>query len=109
MNDDHISYPTDEMSSTSRSLQSFIDDQWNQHSALFVNNPDSYLTLMQNVAGIFSSVYGKANEIPAGILNYHQEYQKCYNALHDLAKEIDRAAQTMSETDKNQVNRFHTK
>jgi uncharacterized protein YukE len=95
----NMSYPTNEMSSTSRSLSSFLDEQWNQHAALFLNNQDSYVALLQAVARIIPNAGGRAQELVNFLHNYHQQYQHCYQALHQLAQMIDGAAQTMSDTD----------
>jgi hypothetical protein len=95
----NMSYPTDDMSSTSRSLSSFLEEQWNQHTALFMNNHDSYMALLQAVARIIPHGAGRDQELTNSLHNYQQQYQNCYQALHQLAQMIDGAAQTMSSTD----------
>lgn len=103
---DATSYPTDDMSSTSKSLTSFIDEQWGQHSALFLNNHDSFVALLQAVAKVIPDAGGKVEELVSHLQNCHQQYQSCYQALHGLAQHIDTAAQTMSSEDQNVGNSF---
>lgn len=103
---DHMSYPTGEMSSTSRSLSSFLNEQWNQHAALFLNNQDSYVALLQAVASIIPQAGGRAQELVNSLHHYHQQYQNSYQALSQLAQKIDGAAQTMSGTDQNVAQGF---
>ena len=96
---DRISYPTDDMSSTSKSLTSFLDEQWQQHTALFMNNHDSYAVLLQAIARVIPGAGGKADDLARALESYHQQYQKGYQALHDLAAKIDAAAQAMNAED----------
>jgi hypothetical protein len=105
---DHMSYPTNEMSSTSRSLSSFLDQQWQQHTALFLNNQDSYVALLQAVARIIPQAGGKAQELVNSLHSYHQQYQNCYQALSQLAQKIDASAQTMSSTDQQVARSFES-
>ena len=58
-----ISYPLDSMSATSRSLVSFIDDQWQQHAALFLNNSDSHTALLQAIAKVIPGGGGQSSEL----------------------------------------------
>ncbi|HEY7414178.1 MAG TPA: hypothetical protein VH593_03230, partial [Ktedonobacteraceae bacterium] len=81
--------------STSKSLTSFIDDQWNQHIALFMNNHDSYVALLQAIAKVIPGAGGKAGDLSMALENYHKQYGQCYQALRDLATHIDAAAQAM--------------
>ena len=99
MRDDKISYPIDEMSTTSQSLRSFLDDQWQQHTSLFMNQPASYHNLLTGISSIFASVSGQAGEMSEAVTNYHLQYEKIYSALHDLAGLIDQASQHMETTD----------
>ncbi|MGH2506131.1 MAG: hypothetical protein ACRDHZ_01715 [Ktedonobacteraceae bacterium] len=101
-----ISYPTDDMSSTSKSLTAFLDDQWKQHAALFKNNPDSYATLLQVIAGVIPVAGSKAGDLTYALENYHQQFQQCYQALNQLAEMIDQAAQAMSNQDQQSANSF---
>jgi uncharacterized protein YukE len=102
----NMSYPTGDMSSTSRSLTSFLDEQWNQHTALFMNNHDSYIALLQAVARIIPQAGGRDQELANSLHNYHLQYQNCYQALHQLAQMIDGAAQSMSSTDQTVASGF---
>jgi hypothetical protein len=94
-----ISYPTDDMSTTSNSLVSFLDDQWQQHTALFLNNHDSYVALLEAVAKLVPNAGSKANDLSTALQNYHQQYQQAYQTLRELATNIDTAAQSMSGQD----------
>lgn len=104
---DTISYPTDDMSSTSKSLTSFLDKQWQEHTALFMNNHDSYAALLQAIARVIPDAGGKADDLASALEKYHQQYQQYYQALHDLAAKIDAAAQAMSGEDQQIGNSFH--
>lgn len=97
----NVFYPVDDMSTTSRSLTTFLNDQWNQHSALFMNNQDSYSALLEAVAKVIPDAGGKVQELVMNLQDYHKQYQDCYGALQTLAKQIDTAAQQMSQTDDN--------
>lgn len=99
MRDDKISYPIDEMSTTSQSLRSFLGDQWQQHTSLFMNQPTSYHNLLTGVSSIFARVSGQAGEMSDAVTNYHLQYEKIYSALHELAGLIDQASQHMGSTD----------
>lgn len=92
---DEISYPLDNMSATSRNLVSFIDDQWQQHTALFLNNSNSHAALLQAIAKVIPGGGGQSGELATALMNYHRHYETYYQALHDLAVTIDTAAQTM--------------
>jgi hypothetical protein len=92
---DLLSYPLDDMSSTSRSLTSFIDEQWQQHTALFLNNSDSHAALLQAIAKVIPGAGDKAGELATALGNYHRQYEAHYQALRDLAIMIDTAAQAM--------------
>jgi hypothetical protein len=96
---DTILYPVDDMSTTSKSLSSFLDEQWSQHNALFMNNPDSYNALLLAVARVLPDAGGKVQELAMNLQDYHKRYQDCYDALQTLARQIDTAAQQMSQTD----------
>lgn len=96
---DAMSYPIDDMSATSKSLVSFIDEQWQQHTALFMNNHDSYAALLQAVAKVIPDAGGKGGDLTSSLEDYHQQYYNCYQALRELAQYIDTAAQTMSGKD----------
>ncbi|MGH2508109.1 MAG: hypothetical protein ACRDHZ_11995 [Ktedonobacteraceae bacterium] len=101
-----ISYPTDDMSSTSKSLTAFLDDQWQQHTALFMTNHDSYATLLQAIAGVIPGAGSNAGNLAHALENYHQQYQQCYQALNELAVMIDQAAQAMNSEDQQVGNSF---
>jgi hypothetical protein len=90
-----ISYPLDDMPATSKNLTSFLEQQWQQHTALFLNNPDSHAALLQAVARIVPDVGGKASDLSAALENYHRQYALYYQSLHELAGMIDEAAQAM--------------
>ena len=90
-----ISYPLDDMSATSKNLTSFLDQQWQQHTTLFLNNPDSHAALLQAIARVVPNAGGKASDLGAALENYHRQYAVYYQALHDLAAMIDEAAQAM--------------
>lgn len=96
---DNILYPIDDMSATSKSLTSFLDDQWSQHNALFMNNHDSYSALLGAVAKVVPNAGGKVQELAMNLQDYHKQYENCYNALRILAEQIDKAAQQMDQTD----------
>jgi uncharacterized protein YukE len=99
MSDEKISYPFGDMSSTSQSLHSFLDGQWQQHTALFMNQPASYHHLLTGIASVFARVAGNAGEVGDAATNYHKQYEKVYSALYDLADQIDKASQHMETTD----------
>ncbi|HEU5382699.1 MAG TPA: hypothetical protein VFV38_45415 [Ktedonobacteraceae bacterium] len=103
---DTISYPTDDMSATSKSLVSFIDEQWQQHTALFMNNADSYSALLKSIADVIPGAGGKAADLSTVLETYHKQYQQCYQALHNLAVSIDTAAQAMSNEDQQRGSGF---
>ncbi|MDQ2902731.1 MAG: hypothetical protein M3Y81_04155 [Chloroflexota bacterium] len=103
---DSIMYPTDHMSSTSRSLCSLLDEQWTQHTALFMNNADSYHALLQAVARVIPNAGGRVQELSSRVENYHQQYYNCYQALHALAEQIDAASQGMRTTDAESASGF---
>ena len=84
-----MAYPTEDMTAVSHDLQPFIESQWAQHTALFMNNQDSFSILLEFVARI----------VPNDLMNYHKQYQDAYLALHDLAVQIDNAASTMTAAD----------
>lgn len=90
-----VSYPLDDMPETAKNLTSFLDQQWQQHTALFLNNSDSHATLLQAIANVVPDAGGKANELVANLQNYHNQYAAYYQALRDLAAMIDDAAQAM--------------
>jgi hypothetical protein len=92
---DLLSYPLDDMSETSKSLTAFIDEQWQQHTALFQNNSDSYAALLQAIAKVIPGAGGKAGELATALASYHSQYEAHYQALRDLATMIDTAAQDM--------------
>jgi hypothetical protein len=96
---DTILYPIDDMSTTSKSLSSFLDEQWSQHNALFMNNSDSYNALLLAVARVLPDAGGKIQELATNLQDYHKRYQDCYAALQTLATQIDTASQQMSQTD----------
>ena len=96
---EQIQYPIDDMSSTSKDLRTFIQNQWDQHCALFVSNPDSFSALLTAIAHMMPESGGLSNQIEQALQNYHQQYQSAYQALHDLAEQIDKAAQAMNSTD----------
>ena len=106
---DTLSYPIDDMSSTSKSLVSFIDEQWQQHSALFMNNHDSYAALLQAIAKVIPGAGGKAGELMAVLESYHKQYGQCYQALRDLATHIDTAAKAVGLEDQQISNSFQPK
>jgi hypothetical protein len=99
MSDDKISYPIDNMSATTQSLRSFLSDQWQQHTSLFMNRPASYHNLLTGISSVFASASGQAGEMSEAVTNYHQQYEKIYSAFHDLAGLIDQASQHMEATD----------
>jgi hypothetical protein len=92
---DLLSYPLDDMSATSRSLTDFIDEQWQQHTALFLNNPDSHAALLQGIAKVIPGAGSKAGELATALGSYHSQYEAHYQALRDLATMIDTAAQAI--------------
>ncbi len=101
-----ISYPPDDMSSTSRSLTTFLGDQWQQHTELFMTNPDSYATLLQAIAAVIPGAGSQAGDLTYALTNYHQQLQQCYQALGQLATMIDQAAQAMSSQDQQNASSF---
>ncbi len=104
-----MSYPTDDMSSTSKTLTSFIDDQWDQHKALFMNNHDSYLALFQAVAKVVPNAGGKVEELITNLHDFYKQYENAYKTLRNLAQAIDTAAQAANDTDQQIGNTFrHT-
>ncbi|HEY1354357.1 MAG TPA: hypothetical protein VGF67_32510 [Ktedonobacteraceae bacterium] len=90
-----ISYPLDDMPATSKNLTSFLEQQWQQHTALFLNNPDSHAALLQAIARVVPSAGGRVGDLAANLENYHRQYAAYYQGLHDLAVMIDEAAQAM--------------
>ncbi len=104
-----MAYPTEDMTAVSHDLQPFIESQWAQHTALFMNNQDSFSTLLEAVARIIPNGGGKANELVNDLMNYHKQYQNAYTALHDLAVQIDNAARTMQATDQSVSQSFGRK
>ncbi|GCE11722.1 hypothetical protein [Tengunoibacter tsumagoiensis] len=94
-----ISYPFDDMSTTSKDLRTFIHEQWTQHDALFMQNPDSYATITQSIANLIPDGKGKSHELKTALASYHQQFHSCYDALHTLAEQIDKASQQMGQTD----------
>lgn len=104
-----LSYPTDDMSSTSKSLVSFIDEQWQQHTALFMNNHDSYASLLQAIAKVIPGAGGKTGELTTALESYHKQYGQCYQALRDLATHIDTAAKAVGLEDQQINNSFQPK
>ena len=105
---DTISYPIDDMSSTSKSLVSFIDDQWQQHTALFLNNHDSYVALLEGIAKVIPDAGNKVGDLSAALMNYHNQYQQYYQALRELAANIDTASQAMGNQDNQVSNSFQS-
>jgi hypothetical protein len=103
---DFISYPMDSMSATSKSLTAFIDEQWQQHTALFLNNSDSHAALLQAIAKVIPGAGGKTGDLAAALETYHRQYEAYYQALHDMATMIDTAAQSMGLTDWQQAQGF---
>ncbi|GCE13882.1 hypothetical protein [Tengunoibacter tsumagoiensis] len=101
-----IQYPFEDMQSTSQDLCSFIQDQWNQHNALFMTHPDSFSALLKTIVRIIPNGLGKVHELEQGLENYHQQYKNAYASLHDLAKKIDKSAQLMGLTDESVKNTF---
>ncbi|HEY7414290.1 MAG TPA: hypothetical protein VH593_03790 [Ktedonobacteraceae bacterium] len=95
----NFSYPTDDMSATSKSLTSFIDEQWQQHTALFMKNHDSYAALLSGIAKVIPGAGGKAGDLSMALDNYHKQFEQCYQTLRDLAGHIDTAAQAMAGED----------
>lgn len=90
-----FSYPTDDMSATSKSLTSFIDEQWQQHTALFMNNHDSFAALLSGIARVIPEAGGKAGDLSMALESYHKQFEQCYQTLRELAGYIDTAAQAM--------------
>lgn len=103
---DTINYPTDDMSSTSKSLTSFIDDQWNQHTALFMNNHDSFVALLEAVAKVVPNAGGKTAELTINLQHFHKQYEGAYQALRHLAQHIDTAGQAMNDQDQQNKKSF---
>ena len=101
-----IGYPTDDMSSTSKSLVSFIDEQWQQHTALFMNSHDAYAAVLEGFARVIPGAGGKAGDLSMALEHYHKQYEQCYQALRELAANIDAAAQAMSGEDQQIGNSF---
>lgn len=100
---DNIIYPVTEMSATSRSLTTFIDEQWQQHTALFMNNSDSHAALLQGIAKVIPGAGGKGGELADHLGKYHRQYEAYYQNLHDLAVMIDEAAKAMGLEDHQQA------
>ncbi len=103
---DKLFYPTDEMASTARSLQSTLEDAWSQHNALFSTNSDSYSNLLNTIAKQQPDAGTFQHNLEQALKEHHQKFKDCYDALHELAKQIDTASQTMSQTDKDISNTF---
>lgn len=96
---ENVSYPFDDMATTSSSLTSFIEQQWQQHTALFLNRSDSHAALLQAIARVVPNAGGKVSDLSTALETYHKQYQAYYQALHDLATMIDEAAQSMGQGD----------
>jgi hypothetical protein len=92
---DLIRYPVDDMSTTSKSLTIFLEEQWQQHRALFMNNSDSHVAILQAIARVIPGAGGKSGELATALANYHHQYEICYQGLHDLATMLDQAAKAM--------------
>ncbi len=94
-----IAYPTDAMHSTSKNLHTFLDEQWQQHQALFMDQADSYSNLLHTIAQLLPNAGGKVGALVNEVANYHQQYYNSYAALHTLTDQIEHAAQSMGGTD----------
>lgn len=99
MSNEHLSYTPDEMSATANSLRTFLDTQWQEHTRLFMKQPDSYQNLLAGLGHIFAKAASHGNEIGDAVAKYHLQYQNVYQALYTLADHIDQAAQAVGETD----------
>jgi hypothetical protein len=103
---DMILYPVGDMSSTSVSLRSFLDQQWSQHNALFMTNSDSQTALLTAIARVIPGSGSQAQQLLQALHNYHQQYHTCYQALYGLADQIDAAAKAMHISDVQQATGF---
>lgn len=101
MNDEQLSYSPDEMTTTAGSLKTFLTNQFQEHTRLFMNQPDSYYNLIAGVGHVFGKVVSQGNELADTLTKYHQQYQQIYQALYTLADQIDKAAQAARGTDQN--------
>lgn len=103
---DTIRYPLDDMINTSASLRSFLDQQWSQHTALFMTGEESHAALLNAIAGVIPHEGGKAQELANALQHYHQQYHTCYQALYALADQIDAAARAMHLNDVQSASTF---
>ncbi|HET8843130.1 MAG TPA: hypothetical protein VFN35_16835 [Ktedonobacteraceae bacterium] len=90
-----IQYPTDDMSATARNLTTFLEEQWRQHTSLFLTSSGSHAELLHAFAKLIPGGGGQAGALSGALQKYHQQYSECYQALQDLARNIDEAAQAM--------------
>jgi uncharacterized protein YukE len=96
---DKINYPFDDMTSTAQSLQNFLEGQWSQHTALFMDNHDSYHALLHGIATQQPDSGSFATNLSQALHDYHQQFKTCYDSLQGLATQIDQASKTMAQTD----------
>jgi len=102
-----ISFPLDDMSTTSQTLRNFLEDQWNQHTSLFLTNENSYSALLLGFASAIPNVGGQLGELAQELKSYHQQYYQCYQDLLALADMIDKAAQEAGILDQNITQSFN--
>lgn len=101
-----ITFPTGDMSTTSQTLKSFLEDQWNQHTSLFLTNENSYAALLLGFTSAIPNAGGQLGELTRELKGYHQQYHQCYQDLLALADLIDKAAQEAGIMDQNGANSF---
>lgn len=99
MSHENLSYIPEEMSATADSLKAFLNKQWQEHTRLFMDQPDSYHNLLAGLGHVFAKAASQGNSIGDAVAKYHLQYQNVYQALHTLADNIDQAAQAVTETD----------
>lgn len=101
MSDEQLSYSPDEMITTANSLKTFLTNQFQEHTRLFMDQPDSYYNLIAGAGHVFGKVAPQGNNLGDVLTNYHGQYRQIYQDLYALADQIDKAAQAARETDQN--------
>lgn len=96
MSNENLSYSTDEMTATAQSLRTFLDQQWQEHTRLFMTQPTSYHNLLNGLSAAFAKAAPQGQTIGDAVSKYHQQYQEVYQALSTLADHIDLASQAVS-------------
>jgi hypothetical protein len=70
-------------------LRVFLQEQWSEHTALFLQNCDSYSILLQAIALLLPNAGPKVDELTAALSQYQDQYQEVYTQLQELVEQVE--------------------